>query len=86
MTIINSKLYTAKEVHQMQEKELETVLNRQIDQINKDIRTAINQNQLKIILPSSTHERVISALRENGFNIREIPSFEEKVSKYEVSW
>lgn len=85
MTKINSKLYTADEVRLMQKTELETVLNRQIDQINKDIRTAINQNQSKIILPISTHERIISALKENGFNIQ-LSSFEEGISNYVVFW
>ena len=85
MTKINSKLYTAEEARKMQEEELETVLNRQIDQINKGIRTAINQNQSEVVLPFSTHERIISALKENGFNIQS-PSFVERISEYVVSW
>lgn len=85
MIKINSKLYTADEVRLIQETELETVLNRQIDQINKCIGMAINQNQSKIILPISTHEQIISALKENGFSIQS-PSFEEGTSNYVVSW
>lgn len=83
---VKPELFTIEEVKQMKEKETETIIKRQIIEINADIIKAVNSNHSKISLPPSIHEKVISDLKENGFEVKEMDGIKGELLRYEISW